>query len=126
MGWDSKYSEGHNQRRRDRYAQDSAYREEQKKRAAEARARNRDGDGNLLKELNGVMVRVYKISEIAAACGVTVTRVRSAFARGRLPESSFGGKHIYVTLAQLELIKKSFKQSSVNDLDMRMGLEEDW
>lgn len=126
MGWDSKYSEGHNQRRRERYATDKTYREEQKKRAAEARAKNRDETGRLLKELNGAMVPVYKMSEIAEFCGVTVTRVRGAFNRKRLPEPSFEGKHVYVTAEQLKLIKQAFDNAHVQDDDMRALLESEW
>ncbi|MGI4990992.1 hypothetical protein ACRXCV_00040 (plasmid) [Halobacteriovorax sp. GFR7] len=79
-----------------------------------------------MKELNGAMVPVYKMGEIAEHCDVTVFRVRSAFARGRLPQHSFEGKHVYVTQPQLELIKKAFEQSEVSDEDMRASLDEEW
>ena len=126
MAWEPKYAEGHNQRRRERYANDEAYRQEQKDRAAAARAENRDEDGRLLKELNGVKVPVYKMADIAEYCEVSITRVRSAFKRGRLPEHSFEGKQVCVTEAQLELIKESFTNSDVKDAVMRADLEERW
>lgn len=124
--WKPEYNEPHNERRRKRYATDPAYAEEQRKRSAEARAKNRSPNGNLLKELNGEMVEVFKIKDIAEQCGVTVTRVRSAFQRGRLPESSFEGKHIYVTAAQMKLIKYSFQKQIVKDESMREILDKEW
>lgn len=126
MGWDSKYSKGHNDRRRERYAKDPEYAKQQRERSAANRAKNRDETGRLLKELNGAMVPVYKMAEIAEHCDVSVTRVRNAFQKGRLPESSFEGKHIYVTKEQLKLIKYAFDNPKVNDEDMRVELEGDW
>lgn len=124
--WKPEYNEPHNERRRERYATDPAYREEQRQRSRDARAKNRSDNGNLLKEYNGQMVEVFKIKDIAEACGVTVTRVRSAFQRGRLPESSFGGKHIYVTAEQIELIKYAFDNPILKDEVIRAELDKEW
>lgn len=123
---DWKYKDAHNQRRRERYAADPNYRDEQKRRAAERRAQNRSDDGHLLKELNGEKVKVFKIGEIAEYCGVTVPRVRGAFKRGRFPNPSFEGKHIYVTQHQLDLIKDAFAQPETPDSEMREILAENW
>lgn len=126
MAWNEKYGEAHNEKRRNRYKNDPQYRAEQVARAAEQRAKNRDEDGNLLKEYNGEMVSVFKISDIANHCGVTVTRVRSAFNRGRVPPSSFEGRHIYVTQHQMDLVKRAFDNAEVADGDMRAELDKEW
>lgn len=108
--WYAEHGEGHNAKRRDRYANDPEYRKQKREEAKKAMAakRKRDREGRPAKQPG------LSLAEVAARLGRTPGTIRSWEAKGYIPKptlaSKTGRRYYAKQVAQIERIGRFLAQ----------------
>jgi hypothetical protein len=123
--WTQIYGKSHNERRRERYKKDAAYRESIKAAKRERYARNSRPEP-VTKEYNGRMHRVYRVGDIAERAGVDVMKVQNLVRSGKIPDKVFSGTHRYYSEAQVELILFAMSRHGMTADALRKYLDKRW
>lgn len=109
--WHEGSKDDFNAKRRDRYANDPAYRERQQEynRKRQERIKEERG-GRTLREVNGVEIECVRMSELAKMCGTNMDAIRRYEKSGYIPKPTIPGSHRLYTNGQAAMVKAFFDE----------------
>jgi hypothetical protein len=126
--WLEENGDERNERRRDRYASDSAYAEQIRKRSRDRkRALLAERKGRVPRVINGKEILVYPMAHICRALGIKSAKIRAWEKAGWLPPALFDGLRVY-TEHQFAMIRELVQRAEVgkDTKTIRARIQSEW